>query len=48
MAVLSDAERKLINAYVRQEMSAKLVEHKEHITRYGEDLPEVRDRKWEL
>ena len=33
---------------VRQEMRAKLVEHKEYITRYGEDLPEVRDWKWQL
>ena len=37
-----------VAGYVRQEMRAKLVEHHEYITRYGEDLPEVRDWKWEL
>jgi xylulose-5-phosphate/fructose-6-phosphate phosphoketolase len=37
-----------VAGYVRQEMRAKLVEHREYITRYGEDLPEVRDWKWEL
>jgi phosphoketolase len=90
VAVVSDAERKLVNAYwraanyptlgqiyllenprqkkrlrpitrsgwipkmggvadhVRQEMRAKLVEYPEYITRHGEDLPEVRDWKWDL
>jgi xylulose-5-phosphate/fructose-6-phosphate phosphoketolase len=37
-----------VAGYVRQEMRAKLVEHHEYITRYGEDLPEVRDWKWDL
>src|SRR5215469_16931824 len=37
-----------VAGYVRQEMRAKLVEHHEYITRYGEDLPEVRDWKWKL
>jgi phosphoketolase len=34
--------------YFRQEMRAKLVEHQEYIRRPDEDLPEVRDWKWDL
>ncbi|SDZ73678.1 xylulose-5-phosphate/fructose-6-phosphate phosphoketolase [Lachnospiraceae bacterium NK3A20] len=34
-------------AYLYQKMSDKLVEHKQYIAEYGEDLPEVRDWKWE-
>ena len=33
-------------AYVLQEMRDKLVEHKQYITTYGQDLPEVREWKW--
>jgi len=33
-------------AYVKQEIRAKLVEHKEYIARVGDDLPEIRDWKW--
>jgi xylulose-5-phosphate/fructose-6-phosphate phosphoketolase len=33
-------------AYVQQAIRDKLIEHKEHIARYGEDLPEVRDWRW--
>jgi xylulose-5-phosphate/fructose-6-phosphate phosphoketolase len=28
--------------YAKQAMGAKLLEHREYITAYGEDLPEVR------
>lgn len=35
------------SAYLYQKMSDKLVEHKQYIAEYGEDLPEVRDWKWE-
>jgi xylulose-5-phosphate/fructose-6-phosphate phosphoketolase len=31
---------------VRQAMRAKLVEHTEHVRRYGEDLPEVTQWAW--
>ena len=34
-------------AYLVQTMKDKLVEHKQHITTYGEDLPEVRDWHWQ-
>jgi xylulose-5-phosphate/fructose-6-phosphate phosphoketolase len=37
---------KNIGAYVKQEIRNKLIEHKQYITTYGEDLPEVTDWKW--
>ncbi|MEN3334302.1 MAG: xylulose-5-phosphate/fructose-6-phosphate phosphoketolase [Blastocatellia bacterium] len=33
-------------AYVKQAMRDKLFEHKQHIKKYGDDMPEVRDWKW--
>ena len=33
-------------AFLVQEMQDKLVEHKQYIHEYGQDLPEVRDWKW--
>ena len=33
-------------AHLRQRLRDKLVEHREYITRYGEDLPEIRDWSW--
>ncbi|MBI4610834.1 MAG: phosphoketolase family protein [Candidatus Rokubacteria bacterium] len=35
-----------IGAYVKQAMQHKIIEHKEHVAEYGDDLPEVRDWKW--
>ena len=34
-------------AYLYQKMSDKLVEHKQYIHEYGQDLPEVANWKWE-
>jgi len=33
-------------AYAKQAIRDKLIEHKEYIAKFGEDLPEVRDWKW--
>ncbi|MBQ6644623.1 MAG: phosphoketolase family protein [Saccharopolyspora sp.] len=33
--------------YAREELKDKLIEHRHHVTTYGEDMPEVRDWKWE-
>jgi xylulose-5-phosphate/fructose-6-phosphate phosphoketolase len=34
-------------AYIKQHMREKRTEHKEYIRRYGEDLPEIREWRWE-
>jgi len=33
-------------AYVKQTLRDKLLEHRQYIRRYGEDLPEIRNWKW--
>ncbi len=35
-------------AYVKQFIRNKLIEHKQYITRYGEDMPEIRNWKWRM
>jgi xylulose-5-phosphate/fructose-6-phosphate phosphoketolase len=34
-------------ARIRQSMRKKLAAHKEYIARVGDDMPEVKDWKWE-
>jgi xylulose-5-phosphate/fructose-6-phosphate phosphoketolase len=33
-------------AYLKQEVQDRLVEHKQYIRKYGEDMPEIRNWKW--
>jgi xylulose-5-phosphate/fructose-6-phosphate phosphoketolase len=35
-----------IAAYAKQAVRDKIIEHKEYIKRYGEDMPEIRNWKW--
>jgi xylulose-5-phosphate/fructose-6-phosphate phosphoketolase len=32
--------------YLRQQLKDKLIEHRQYINTYGEDLPEIRNWKW--
>jgi xylulose-5-phosphate/fructose-6-phosphate phosphoketolase len=35
-----------IAAYAKQAVRDKRIEHKEYITQYGDDMPDIRDWKW--
>jgi xylulose-5-phosphate/fructose-6-phosphate phosphoketolase len=33
-------------AYIKQDIREKLIDHKQYINKYGDDLPEIKDWKW--
>jgi xylulose-5-phosphate/fructose-6-phosphate phosphoketolase len=33
-------------AYAKQTIRDKLIEHQHYVTRYGEDMPEIREWRW--
>ncbi len=35
-----------IAAYARQAVREKLIDHRQHIARYGKDMPEIRNWTW--
>jgi len=35
-----------VAAHVRQAVRDKLIEHREYISRYGQDMPEIRNWTW--
>ncbi len=35
-----------VGAHVKQMLRGKLVEHKHYISKYGDDMPDIKDWKW--
>jgi xylulose-5-phosphate/fructose-6-phosphate phosphoketolase len=33
-------------AYIKQDLRNKLIEHKQYVTKYGDDLPEIKNWRW--
>jgi xylulose-5-phosphate/fructose-6-phosphate phosphoketolase len=33
-------------AYIKQDIREKLIEHKQHVTTYGDDMPEIKEWRW--
>jgi xylulose-5-phosphate/fructose-6-phosphate phosphoketolase len=46
-AALSSDQIGAIAAYAKQEIRDKLVEHREYIMNFGQDMPEIREWSWE-
>jgi xylulose-5-phosphate/fructose-6-phosphate phosphoketolase len=37
-----------LGAYAKQDVRDRLIEHRQYITKYGQDMPEVRNWKWKV
>ena len=35
-----------VDAYLKQRLKDKLLEHKQYIEQHGEDMPQIRNWKW--
>jgi xylulose-5-phosphate/fructose-6-phosphate phosphoketolase len=33
-------------AYIKQDLRDKLIEHRQYVTKYGDDLPAVKEWRW--
>ncbi|MGH2933609.1 MAG: phosphoketolase, partial [Gaiellaceae bacterium] len=33
-------------AYIKQDLRDKLIEHKQYVAKYGDDLPEIKEWRW--
>ena len=45
--VPTDAQTASAGNYLKQQLQDKLIEHKQYIDRHGQDMPEIRNWRWQ-